>query len=511
MDLDGNANNADPCPDVWGTGGLPAGEFCSTIGPGFGATCDTNIGKCDPVGGCSKHTGACDLDTGSGTFGDCLLGPYGPLGLTLGFPCTSDLDCSIGADFTTPCTVDSDCFCDFDRDLDGVIDAADNCVLTPNGPAQAGISGVGNQTNADGDLLGDACDTDCTGSVLTGRCRNSGVDSTGAVINCPPLGFAFGWSQCDPGRHPDLPQADWDLGAVCVPYTEHPRDGSSTCSSREDDRDIDGIEDGIDNCPVAYNPSIIAGTDVQTDRDRDGLGDACDPAESLDDANNGIPDDVVHFGGSLQCRWPTLQLASLEILEARYMDLDGDGDPFPDTGETGRIELDIRNTGATLTDAIILLQTEDEDVLCISEAAVVVGTIAALETITVGSLSAGPPGFTFTAAGAGVLEFLGPPQEPETIEMNITAISNEAFGIGAPTGFELRADVDAPPGLVQVFTAGPDGISGNADDGVFSESFDIDRDGSGVFNVASRLVNRLAVFAGDERRQLVEMVFEEIL
>jgi hypothetical protein len=36
------------------------------------------------------------------------------------------------------------------------------------------------------------------------------------------------------------------------------------------DRDADGIADGVDNCPDAYNPS-------QADRDRDGRGDKCDP------------------------------------------------------------------------------------------------------------------------------------------------------------------------------------------------------------------------------------------
>ena len=45
-----------------------------------------------------------------------------------------------------------------DADLDGVLDAVDNCWKVPNGPAQAGIPGVGNQTDTDGDHLGDACD-----------------------------------------------------------------------------------------------------------------------------------------------------------------------------------------------------------------------------------------------------------------------------------------------------------------------------------------------------------------
>ncbi len=63
-----------------------------------------------------------------------------------------------------------------DSDGDGVLDALDNCPSVPNGPSEAGIPGVGNQTNTDaaneaagfilssaplpGDGLGDACDPD---------------------------------------------------------------------------------------------------------------------------------------------------------------------------------------------------------------------------------------------------------------------------------------------------------------------------------------------------------------
>ena len=60
-----------------------------------------------------------------------------------------------------------------DTDNDGEPDSTDNCATVPNGPAQAGIPGVGNQTNTDGgnaaqnrggqDTLGDACDPDKDG------------------------------------------------------------------------------------------------------------------------------------------------------------------------------------------------------------------------------------------------------------------------------------------------------------------------------------------------------------
>ena len=45
-----------------------------------------------------------------------------------------------------------------DSDGDRVPDASDNCPSVPNGPSEAGIPGVGNQTDTDGDGQGDACD-----------------------------------------------------------------------------------------------------------------------------------------------------------------------------------------------------------------------------------------------------------------------------------------------------------------------------------------------------------------
>ncbi|MBZ0333035.1 thrombospondin type 3 repeat-containing protein [Marinobacter sp. AL4B] len=62
--------------------------------------------------------------------------------------------------------------CDVDMDGDGVNDKtdlgfgnfgpvllnSDNCPYVPNGADQAGIDGVGNQTDSDGDGIGDACD-----------------------------------------------------------------------------------------------------------------------------------------------------------------------------------------------------------------------------------------------------------------------------------------------------------------------------------------------------------------
>jgi len=148
-----------------------------------------------------------------------------------------------------------------DTDGDGVLDATDNCPLTPN-PSQA---------NADGDGQGDACDPD-----------DDNDGSADVSDNCP--------------LHANADQADTDadgLGNVCdtdddndgqsdadeVACGSNPlsaastapdgdRDGRPDCVDPDDDND--GVADGSDNCPQVANAS-------QADADHDGVGDACDP------------------------------------------------------------------------------------------------------------------------------------------------------------------------------------------------------------------------------------------
>jgi Ca2+-binding RTX toxin-like protein len=73
--------------------------------------------------------------------------------------------------------------CDTDDDDDGVPDTSDNCPLVKNGPGQANIPGVGNQTDTDGDGKGDACDTEgppgnTNGAGGTDDCKD-GKDNDG--------------------------------------------------------------------------------------------------------------------------------------------------------------------------------------------------------------------------------------------------------------------------------------------------------------------------------------------
>ncbi len=109
--------------------------------------------------------------------------------------------------------------CD-DSDGDGLLDADDNCPIVNN----AG------QADADTDGEGDACDTDRDGD---------GILNT--TDNCPIL------------ANPDQTDADADgEGDAC-----------------DTDRDGDGILNTTDNCATLANPN-------QTDTDSDGAGDACD-------------------------------------------------------------------------------------------------------------------------------------------------------------------------------------------------------------------------------------------
>jgi hypothetical protein len=543
-DFDQFPNSTDPCPDVWGTESLDGigREICSTLtAGGFGVTCDTSVGLCDPATGCSRKIGPCDTATGTCAYGPrvgsactvtpgacgpamsgvcdtstglCISGFIGELCVVdshcdlgssmcsagnIGGWCAVDSDCTLGNDFdcSASCSVDTDCECDFDRDLDGVLDKDDNCVLTPNGAAQAGIQGVGNQTDSDIDGLGDACDPDCTGAVRVQKCRNAGVDVNGNPIFCLAFGPGFAyWAtgdgpvNCDPGIHPTgaIPLEGVDLDAICVPYTYHPQDGSSVCSGVDDDADVDGIEDGIDNCAAIPNPPVVPGTFVQADADRDGLGNVCDPAGDFDDGRDGFPDDLVTFGGTIACR--EQPLADLTILQVRYQDLDGDLDTFPDTGETGRIVLTVENRGGTLTDATIVLSSSDSDVACLSQPSMVAGTIPANGIVELGSFDPLQPGFTFTVSDATQAE--PPPTPLPVVEFCVDILANEALGMTAPLCFDLLADVNLPFGGVQVFTAGPDGLSGTADDGLTKENFDIDKNGDGDFTVLDTFLQATA-------------------
>ena len=151
-----------------------------------------------------------------------------------------------------------------DVDGDGVGDAADNCVTTPNG----------SQLNKDGDAEGDACDADDDGDGVldaSDNCRlvaNPGQEDTIAG---------------DGGRGDACPAADTDGDGRfddednCITVSnpdQRDLDGDDKGDACDRDDDGDRYDDGFDNCPVIYNPA-------QADADGDGTGSACDADELI--------------------------------------------------------------------------------------------------------------------------------------------------------------------------------------------------------------------------------------
>ena len=169
------------------------------------------------------------------------------------------------------------------------------------------------------------------------------------------------------------------------------------------------------------------------------------------------------------------------VISAQYQDLDGDHDMFPDTSETGRVVVTVRNTSGALTNARFYLSSTDTDVTCITSAAVNVGTLANGQTITVGSLNPNQPGLEFRASST--LQTLVA-SNPARVDLCLRLKANELpmAGVG-PVCFSLIADLDLPAGGSQTFVNGPDGIPGTSDDGTVLENFDVDRDGDGFITV----------------------------
>ena len=377
-----------------------------------------------------------------------------------------------------------------DRDGDGTQDKNDNCVRTANAT----------QSDLDHDLVGDACDGDCSGAVRVatlptqGACNRSGEVSCNASSECPVTGFCSETTakvcaldnQC-----PGFETCVNPTQEVCV------RSGitnTGTCSPTNDDGDVDKVTDSIDNCPVTYNAAIIDGTDRQLDTDRDGLGDACDPVGSWDDDNTGVPDDVVSYGVGVACK--VLPLARLVVKSVQVGDIDGDRDGFADSGETAWIYMTVQNAGPTdLTNVTLNLNSSDPDVACITGPSIFRPLIRAGETLVLGSI--GPDrkaglinGVTDDTGDKFVLVARQTMQSasgsnPAALDMVLTLTSAEVLGTDTPVPVRMVADLDQPPGAVQTRIPGPDGVRGTSDDGLWLETFDVDRDGDMAITISN--------------------------
>ncbi|HEV8703287.1 MAG TPA: thrombospondin type 3 repeat-containing protein [Candidatus Polarisedimenticolia bacterium] len=373
------------------------------------------------------------------------------------------------------------CFGTGDRDGDGVQDRLDKCVRTAN-PSQ---------TDSDGDGIGDACDGDCANprpqTLTLGSCELVNETACSATIPCPNVGFCSN----APTKPCYVNQDCGGGGTTCgnfVPDTCH-RTGlvnDGACGTIEDDADGDSITDSIDNCPGIPNPAIIPGSTHQLDTDQDGRGDVCDPPQTVDDDNNGIPDDAITFNSTMSCK--KLLLPQILILGKTVHDLNGDHDGFADSGEIVRMSVVVKNNSAIpLTGVNLILGTSDSDIGCLTKSTILIPSIQPNEAVDTLRADINTP------AGAGEFEFIIPASvnstsgpDPVKGDFFVTLSSNEVTGTAINVPLQLGLDLDLPTGAVPPKVVGPDGLPGTTDDGTIAENFDRDRNGDGLFSLDSR-------------------------
>jgi len=367
-----------------------------------------------------------------------------------------------------------------DRDGDGQQDRLDNCVRTSNAA----------QVDTDNDGVGDACDGDCANprpSTLTlGSCSAINETACSATVPCPNVGTCSNAATV-------LCYIDQDCvggAATCGNFVPQSceRTGlinDGACGAVQDDADGDSVTDSIDNCPGISNPAIIPGTTRQSDVDQDGRGDVCDPPQTVDDDNNGIPDDAITFNSTVSCK--KLALPQIVILGQTVHDINGDLDGFADAGEIARMSVVVKNNSTiNLTGVNLILGTSDSDIGCLTKSTIVIPSLPAGQAIDTLSPSINTP------PGAGEWEFVVPASVSTTIGPNpvkgdffVTLSSNEVVGTSTKVGIQLSLDLDLPAGPLPPKVVGPDGSPGTADDGSIGESFDSDRNADGLFNIDS--------------------------
>ncbi|MCA9253031.1 MAG: thrombospondin type 3 repeat-containing protein [Phycisphaerales bacterium] len=179
--------------------------------------------------------------------------------------------------------------CDDDIDGDGVLNFADNCPTF----ASADLD------DTDGDGIGDPCD-DCTDTDGDGFGDPEFSENTCEPDNCPDVfnenqddtdedGLGDACDECtdtdgDGFGNPEFDPTSCDIDNC--PHTANPDqadlNGDGIGDACADDTDGDGILDFADNCPT------VASNDLN-DTDGDGRGDACDECTDTDGDGFGDP------------------------------------------------------------------------------------------------------------------------------------------------------------------------------------------------------------------------------
>ncbi|HZM70989.1 MAG TPA: thrombospondin type 3 repeat-containing protein [Candidatus Cryosericum sp.] len=443
IDFDGVVNEIDNCPDVYNASQVPGGGQSTR---GFACN-DQNAdadgdGVKDRLDNCVRTSNALladqDLDgVGDACDGDCgnpqqATLPIGSCNRTNQISCTTNAQCPVtGVCFSTPSRA---------------------CVLNNDCPG----SGICERTT------GSACKND-NQCPITGTCSNQ------------PTKVCVNNLQCPGGTCINIAQ---ELCDKCGPATQETcqKQGvtnNGTCGFTEDDLDSDGVTDAIDNCPTIPNPSSLAGGVLQLDADQDGRGDICDPTQSADDDNNGIPDDAITFTTAITCK--RLELANLIVLAVSVHDTNGDIDPFADAGETARMSLTVRNAGDfALTNATLVLGSVDPDIACITKSTIFVPSLPADGVLNTATL--GEPAGTFEYTLKTTASTTNP-SAPSRADFLLSVVSAQVVGTTTPVPISTVIDLDLPTGGLPA-KLDLNGIPGDFDDGIWFEDFDTERDGN---------------------------------